>query len=160
MTEKLDLLGVNRQWRFERRPVPVPGTSRPVWLIILTLLALHLARGRKLTLQKLHVITWAAKDKLTQDATLKVLLGKEPADSVVPRIEPGLNRALDFAFAEQLIELNGKTSIKLTPKGLKAVKEVDNDLECMAQEKAFLLTLQPYMYGKALQELAEGPRIK
>lgn len=154
----LDPLNVSRAWRFKRRPIPLAGSLRPVWLIMLTLLCLNYCRGKRASLQTLHVITWSAKDSASQAAFLKTLSGEPFQDIVVPRIEPSLNRALDFAFAEGLIELQGKSSIKLTSKGLGTVDELNGTLDCMAAEKAFLKELQPYMSGKTLQGIIDGIR--
>src|SRR5687767_3185407 len=88
---------------FKRRPSPLPADLRPRWRVSLLLLILFHSRGQKASLQKLHVMNWALHSECTRGLLLRFAEGRIPKDSLIPRIEPSLTRAIDLAMAENLV---------------------------------------------------------
>src|SRR5438876_12415673 len=88
---------------FERRPAPLPGDLRPAWRIALLLLILFHSRAQKASLQKLHVLNWAARTAGNQKLLLRFMSGAAGKDEIIPRVEPSLNRAINFARGESLV---------------------------------------------------------
>jgi Mn-dependent DtxR family transcriptional regulator len=72
---------------------------------------------------------------------------------VIPRIEPGLNRAVNFARGEGLVEVEKGKNLRLTPSGLGAAKEIDEAKECLEAEKEFLRSVKQYTSEMKIEDL-------
>ena len=98
---------------FREQPEAIPGDLRPLWRIGLVLLMLHLAsRGKKSSFGRLHVLNWALRSERGQEALIGILNRKPFPGTVIVRIEPSLNRAVDFAHGERLVE---RATVQLDP---------------------------------------------
>ncbi|WP_341313771.1 hypothetical protein WN982_20810 [Paraburkholderia sp. IMGN_8] len=149
--DRLEQLG--RRWSFTDRPAPLPADLRPVWRIATILLVLHTSRGKSASLRKLHFATWALKDRDVSKQLIASLNSDELSTAPLPRIDPALNRAVDFAVAEGLVEISGKKSVKLSEKGLRIAKELTESTECLVQEKELLSELVPHLTEPAIDHL-------
>src|SRR5687768_178179 len=105
-------------FRFTERPTPLAGELRPVWRIGLILIILLYSRGQKATLQKLHLLNSVSRSNAPRKAYLRYAEGHAKKDEIIPRIEPSLNRALNFARGQGLLEIEKGKNIKLTAAGL------------------------------------------
>src|SRR5690606_16062641 len=86
---------------FRSRPEPIPGDLRPLWRIGIILLILDLtSRGGKSTLGRLHVLSWAVRTRETRENLLRVIREEVSPHTLIVRIEPSLNRAIDLALGE------------------------------------------------------------
>jgi hypothetical protein len=127
---------------FNSRPEAIPGDLRPLWRICIILLILYLsARGQKSTLSRIHIINWAIRTKENRDSLRLTLKGDVPPDAAVVRIEPSLNRAIDFALGEGLVENISGRSIHLTLKGLDIASKLMEQSDLFIEEKIFLKEL-------------------
>jgi hypothetical protein len=125
------------------QPGPVPGDLRPAWGIALILLILGRSRGRRASLQKLHFLAHSVRTRETRQEAQGVFEGAlRPADFVV-RVEPWLNRAIAFAKAAGLIELERGRSVKLTEDGIETLNAVRTIETALAEEKAFIDAFGP-----------------
>jgi hypothetical protein len=140
-------------FRFTERPTPLAGDLRPAWRIGLILLILFYSRGQKATLQKLHLLNSACCSNATRQAYLRYARGEARKDEIISRIEPSLNRALNFARGEGLLEIEKGKNMKLTPAGLNAARELDRTTDCLDAEKAFLKTVKPFATEGNIEEL-------
>jgi hypothetical protein len=129
---------------FRPRPAPVPGDLRPTWRIALLLLILLNSRARKASLQKLHVMNWAARSKINRGLIIRYAKGELSKDEVIPRVEPSLNRAIDLARGEGLVSVESGKNLTLTQIGVKAAEEIDKDVECLQTEKFFLKEVRAF----------------
>jgi hypothetical protein len=132
------LARIDIPFTFRQRRTPLAGDLRPVWRISLILLMLMHSRGKKATLQKLHVLNSACRSVSTRRDFLRYVQGEARKDEIIPRLEPSLNRALNLARGEGLIEIENGKNIKLTAAGLRMAKQIDEMSECIDAEKAFL----------------------
>ena len=123
---------------FTERPTPLAGDLRPAWRVGLILLMLLNSRGQKATLQKLHLLNSACRSEETRRAFLRYTQGEARKDEIVPRVEPSLIRAVNFARGEGLIAIEKGKNLKLTPKGANTASQLDSAEDCMVVEKAFL----------------------
>ncbi len=123
---------------FTRRPSSFPAELRPTWRIALVILILFNSRSKRASLNKVHVTNWAIRSEKNRDAFLRCIRGETKKESLVPRIEPSLNRAIEYARAEGLIVVSGGRTLQLTTKGLCAAQEIVEDNYCMAVEKRFI----------------------
>ena len=124
---------------FKSRPESIPGDLRPVWKICVIILMLELAsRGQKASLSKLHILNWALQSKENQTNLLNVILGKETPDTIIVRIEPSLNRALNFAKSEGLVDFIAGKNVQLTGQGLRIASLLLERDDTFIDEKTFL----------------------
>jgi hypothetical protein len=124
---------------FIQRPIPIPADYRPMYKIALIVLILRICcRAETSSLLKLHLFSWA----LTSDDNLTKLreyvTSNFQSDFSVWGIEPALNRALQFAIAENICEVANGKNYKLTEKGNRFYEMIDADNELFSKEKTFL----------------------
>lgn len=132
------LAHIDIPFTFRERRTPLAGDLRPAWRMSLVLLMLLHSRGKKATLQKLHVLNSACRSEETRRDFLRYVEGEARKDEIIPRVEPSLNRALNLARGEGLVEVENGKNIKLTPAGLKLAKMLEETQDCLEAEKAFL----------------------
>jgi len=125
------------QVTFKRKPVPIPADYRPLYKIALVLLILDRnSRGKKASIMKLHLFSWALKSEISKDRLINALeLGTLPD---IWSFEPSLNRALTFAEAEGLCEVVNKKNYKITKKGKEFLDMVINEQDVFKTEQEFL----------------------
>lgn len=132
--EKLDIPFI-----FQSRPEAIPGDLRPLWRISIILLILQLAsRGGKSSLSKLHVLNWAIRTDENRKELKQVIAGDISPDTIIVRIEPSLNRAIDFARGEGLLEYVTGNRVQLTPQGMIAVNRLLENENLFLEERLFL----------------------
>jgi hypothetical protein len=145
--QKLDV-----PFRFNQRPSPVPGELRLTWGIALLLLIVFYSRGKKTSLQKLHVLNWAVRSEGNRREFRAVLNREKSTFNFIPRVEPSVNRAIQFAIAEKLVIVDQGRRLTLTPKGLAAAREV-NGSDTFVAEKSFLEAIRAAATEKRMEEL-------
>lgn len=142
---------------FRGRPEAIPGDLRPLWRVGLVLLMLGLAsRGGRSSFARLHVLNWALRTKEGRDALLSVFEGRRDPSVVVVRIEPSLNRAVDFAHGAGLLEKEKGRAISLTEPGKAKVKQILKDEYLFRSERLFLASIGKRLTEKLVNELFQG----
>lgn len=123
---------------FRQRPLSVPGDLRPAWRISVIVLILRKCclQGRS-SLRRLHVLSWAVRDTQVADALVRAIGGEVPPDTVLVRIEPALNRAVDFAIGEELIRRQRSDRVELTADGKDFAEAILKDTVVLGYEKQF-----------------------
>jgi len=125
------------QITFKRKPVPIPADYRPLYKIALILLILERnSRGKKASLMKLHLFSWAIKSSLSQERLINALESNDLPEFW--SFEPSLNRALTFAEAENLCEVVNKKNYRITSKGKEFLDKVVESEDVFKDEKEFL----------------------
>jgi hypothetical protein len=140
-------------FQFTERPTPLAGDLRPVWRIGLILLILLHSRGQKATLQKLHLLNSVSRSHAAREAYLRYASGLAKKDEIIPRIEPSLNRALNFARGQGLLEIEKGKNIKLTGAGLGAAQKLDEEAECLTAEREFLKAVKSFSTESNIEDL-------
>lgn len=144
----MEIEELNRDFSFSRKPDPVPGDLRPIWRVVVVILMLYMAsRGIKSSIGRLHVLNWAIRNSRNQRSLLKTLESINNQHSELVRIEPSLNRAVDYAHGEGLVERVRGDRIGLTDRGIRAAQLVLKNDGVLSEEKQFLTVL-----GKKLTE--------
>jgi len=129
-------------FRFSERPSPVLPRHRIAWGISLVVLMLTLcSRGKKASLQKLHVLNWAVRNEYNRTTFREFLTGSESPGAMLVRYEPSLNRAIDFAAGEGLLEILDTGSIQLTSAGNEFATELISQKEVLNAEIEFFREL-------------------
>ncbi len=147
------LTNIDIPFAFRQRPTPLVGDLRPAWRIAVVLLMLLHSRGKKATLQKLHVLNTACRSMVTRRAFLRYVQGEAQKDEIIPRVEPSLNRALNLARGEGLVEIEKGKNIKLTAAGLNLAKKLDETSDCLEVEKAFLAAVESFATEGRVEDL-------
>lgn len=134
---------------FQRRPLSLPEDLRPSWRIgILVLLLSCCCRGGKSSRARLHVLSWSVRTQESLRDLLAAISGDLNPRSLIVRVDPFLDRALDFAVGEGLIAHLGGKSVELSGSGKKFADEINRDAQVFATEKTFIKAIQ--------QRLTEG----
>jgi hypothetical protein len=115
---------------------------------------LNQCRGGRASLEQLHVLNWAIRTEDTRRSFLQFLQGKRAPNQVIVRYDPSLSRAIDFAFAEELVsrertqgrlldssDARTKTPpyrIALAGRGRTLLRRIESMDAVLVTEKAFL----------------------
>lgn len=153
MADDVDKL-LNVPFRFKRRPPPLPGDLRPDWRIATLVLLLEKCHGRSATMRQLHVLTWATRSPQNRAAFLKAYNGEPDLEYPIVRIEPTLNRAIDFASGEGLVQRT-RDRIALTERGAAFAKELGEAEGLLVEEKAFLGAIKGKISQKTIERVLE-----
>src|SRR5262245_35090316 len=115
---ELDIPELKSEFVFTRRPAAIPADLRLGWRIgLLVLLLSKCCRAGRTTLARLHVHSWAIRNKANKDNLSAVIAGDIPPDALLVRVEPSLSRAVEFAIGEGLVQRIGGRQIALTAMG-------------------------------------------
>jgi hypothetical protein len=157
----LSLLDVLLDGPFEltSRPEPLPGDLRLAWGIALVILILGRSHGKRVSLQKLHFMAHSARTRRTRDEVKRVFDGDlSPADLVV-RVEPWLNRAVAFAKAAGLVDMENGRHVQLTEDGIATLDRISSVESGMVEEKAFLAVIAPRATEAAIDKVMRMERL-
>ncbi len=142
---------------FNERPESIPGDLRPLWRMSLLLLMLFVAsRGKRSSFGRLHVLNWAIRSDEGRDALLAIVDGHLLPGTIVVRIEPSLNRAVDFAHGEKLIRKIGGDRIELTSKGESEAQRIFEQEDLLCSEREYLDQIGKKLTEKTVAELFGG----
>lgn len=139
---KLDLDQFGTSIIFRSQPESISGDFRPLWRICVVLLFLRLvSNGNKATFSKIHVLNWAIRTKENRENLIKVVHESMQPDSLIVRIEPSLNRAIELAHGEGLIEYKAGNKVQLTAHGIAVTDQLMKRDDLLVEEKQFLALL-------------------
>jgi hypothetical protein len=145
---------VHRPFAFQRRPRDLPGDLRVAWRVALVVLLLgECSHGKKATLRKLHALNWICYSDENRKRFESIIEGEARPDDLNIRIEPSLNRAIDFAVGERLTEWINGNRLKLTDRGVTLLKAIKGGGDCMAVELHFLKHIKSAASEKSLGAL-------
>jgi hypothetical protein len=129
---------------FTPRPAPVSVRLRPAHRVAVLLELIDKCHGSRATLLQLHVLDTA----LVDDRARRRLRGEvvvEPALSVV-RVDPALNRAVDRAIGDALVELHHNATVGFADRGRAALRAL-RDTDILQEERTVLAEIR----GKVTQ---------
>lgn len=139
------IMDLNQPFLFKRKPKPLPADLRPKWRVLLLLLILSYSRGNRASFSKLHVINWVIRSSKTRKLFINYLHGDAFKNEIIVRVEPWINRAIDIAKAEGLVNIINGKSVKLTVKGEKYVIMIKDTTKCYNEEINFLDIIRPHV---------------
>jgi hypothetical protein len=122
-------------------PLPLPGRDRIAWRIAALLLCLNACRGRSATVEQLHVLTWAVRDRRNADVLLDVWEGNHGAVRPLRAWDPALDDTLRLARASGLISQRANGRQELSESGARVVAAFRENDAAMESERRLLASL-------------------
>lgn len=112
-------------------PDAIPADIRPLWRFAICLAILNCSRGGTASMKKLQVLSWVVGHKENHEIVLNALESNFNRKNLLIRYDPALDRALDFAIGEKIIEFTSSAKYKISESGRKVFKEIEtgNGLE-------------------------------
>lgn len=135
---------------FKIEPMSIPAELRPLHKIGLILLFLRLnSRASTSSILKIQFLNWVLKTGHLKAKLIDETDGKESTYMLnVVHHDPAVNRAVQYAIAENLVSLEKTGKIKLTDSGLSVVDKMIADEDLFIEEKEYLKKL-----GKRVSEV-------
>lgn len=127
---------------FQKRETPLLPQYRVIWGLSILVLILEIGSTRKSSsIKRLHLLNWAIKSNENRQIMSKLIEDRSSIVSEFIKYDPGFTRAIEYAIADNLVEMkNNKTNkpICLIEKGTKLAKEIIATKNCLEEEKTFL----------------------
>lgn len=140
---------------FDAKPDAIPFNYRISYKISLLCMIIKLCCGRRgCSLIKLHIIATAISDleyKQKLEKYLKTHIEKE----FVVRFEPALNRALEYALADNFIVQQANGTYKLTDKGKELTSKIIDDKTIFTHEKIILEEISSDLTEEKIRAISE-----
>lgn len=128
----------NKYISFTERKTPLYPNYRPMYKVAQILLILYYnGYAGKASLLKLHLFSWAMKSYENMNSLKEFVTSNYERKLHFFGIESTLNRALNLAYAEKLIDFNNG-SYKLLEKGKLFAEQLINDETLFVNEKQVL----------------------
>lgn len=150
-----ELLNENTKIKFTNRPIAVPYNYRIIYKIsqIVLILGNVCKRGGCSNI-KLHMISNALTSHNVLLELEKVLNNTTDIPFIV-RFEPALTRALNFAIADGLVEVQSNLKFKLTIKGKSLYEQIMQDKEVMILEKMDLKNIKDKINDNVIDRIVK-----
>lgn len=148
---------IQLDFTFTVRSEPIPAELRPEWRIsLLLLMLLRAGRAGAMSLKKAHILSSAVRTSDARERLLRMLEGDRYLEDVPVRIDPSLNRAIDYAIAEKVIVAQVRSNtcvLSLLPAGEAIAQQIYSASDCMQIEKAFADRLRGSLTNEKVDEL-------
>lgn len=153
----LDIAELKADFVFQRRPVAIPGDLRVGWRIgLLVLLITGCCKSGRTSLTRLHVLSWGVRTKEGREVLIAAVTKELPPDALLVRFEPFLNRAIDFALGEGLINRTDGGRIEISDKGRALAAELAAVETAYEPEKHFIAAVRFRVTEKLVEEIFRG----
>jgi len=128
----------NKYISFTEREMPLYVNYRPMYKVSQILLILYYnGYAGKASLLKLHLFSWALKSYKNLNILKDFVTSNYQNKLQFFGIESTLNRALNLAYAEKLVDFD-KGNYKLLDKGKKFAEKINHDESLFVDEKQVL----------------------
>ncbi|MCC2147687.1 hypothetical protein LKD42_00220 [Lachnospiraceae bacterium CLA-AA-H246] len=140
---------------FQAKPDAIPYNYRISYKVSIICLMMYICCGRKgCSLIKLHLLGAALSNKRYERQLIKYLSSSIASDLIV-RFDPTVNRALEYAIADEMIGIQANGSYKLLEKGRNLVKAIMSDKELLSTEKAVLEVISKKLTDDKIKKITE-----
>jgi hypothetical protein len=96
---------------------PIPADMRAVWRIAVLVLMLAKCRARTASIKQLHILNWALRNPNAWPAFQRAYIGKPHPEDATLRFDPTLDRTIDRAIGDRLVEWTANGRLRLTSDG-------------------------------------------
>lgn len=143
----------NKYISFNERKTPLYPNYRPMYKVSQILLILYFnGYAGKASLLKLHLFSWALKSYENMNSLKEFVTSNYEQKLHFFGIESTLNRALNLAYAEKLIDFDNG-SYKLLEKGKSFAEEIIEDETLFTNEKQVLKLIGKKIPEKIINNL-------
>ncbi len=143
----------NKFISFTERATPLYPSYRPMYKVSQIIMILYYnGFGGKASLLKLHLFSWALKSSANLDILREFATSNLQNKLHFFGIESTLNRALNLAYAEKLIDFDSG-SYTLLEKGRNFALIIDEDQSIFVKEKESLKVIGKKITEKAITNL-------
>ncbi len=126
-------------FKFHKRPFSVPADLRYYRKLSQIVLILDLCSiGKKCSIFKLQLFNWSFSASENMQKFLNFIKFDSPSLDLWIRLDPSLNRSIDFGVADGYIEVTNNGHLKLTNKGKVFSTSIFEDKKLLEKEKEFL----------------------
>jgi hypothetical protein len=130
---------LNISFSFCERPTPLQPQLRVIWgLSILVLILEVCSRSKRSSISRLHLLNWGIRNNENRERIVELLENRLSPSAILIQYEPGFNKAIDYALAEELIKSETNGRVSLMQNGQKLAKEIISLDDCLEEEKKFL----------------------
>ena len=128
---------------FSPKPNPLPASLRPIYRIALIILVLKTnCRNNTASLLKLQFFNWLLKSSSMQELIEEKLTHQSIFTLELIHLDPMVNLALKYAFADNLIFVTTNSKYKLTDKGYEFADRILRDKQpVLAGERELLVRI-------------------
>lgn len=128
---------------FNPKPNPLSASLRPIYRIALIVLVLKTnCRSNTASMIKLQFFNWLLKSSSLQESIEERLAHQNVFTLELIHIDPMVNLALNYAFADNLISITANSKYKLTDKGLEFADRIIRDEQSvLAGERELLIRI-------------------
>ena len=128
---------------FSPKPNPLPASLRPIYRIALIILVLKTnCRVNTASMIKLQFFNWLLKSSSMQELIEKKLTHQNVFTLELIHLDPMVNLALKYAFADNLISVTTNSKYKLTDKGYEfADRILRGEQSILAGERELLVRI-------------------
>lgn len=124
---------------FEPKPKPLPAILRPIYRISTLALILHTnCRNGHGSFLKIQFFNWLLKSTSKSKIVNNILSNDGILTLEFIHVDPMVNFALKYAYADGIISITGNHKYALTENGCKYVNVIQNETSLLRQEKDIL----------------------
>lgn len=125
---------------FAQRPQPISASLRPIYRVSLIVLILKInCRNQTASLLKLQFFNWMLKSPSLQNIICENLTTQNVFPLPLIHLDPMVNLALKYAFADNLIIVTKSSKYKLTQKGDELASRIMQDTQTVLRGEIKLL---------------------
>lgn len=140
---------------FDAKPDAIPFNYRISYKISLLCMIIKVCCGRRgCSLIKMHIIATAVSD-LEYKRKLEKYLKTNIDNNFVVRFEPAVNRALEYALADEFMIQQANGAYKLTDKGKGLTSKILEDKTIFLHEKSVLEEIHNDLTEEKIRALLE-----
>ncbi len=128
---------------FSPRPLPLPASLRPIYRIALIAIVLKInCRGNAASMLKLQFFNWMLKSPSIQKKIEGRLAEQTVFELELIHLDPMVNLALKYAFADRLIAVTSRSKYMLTQRGSKFAESIlEDEQSVLAEERKLLMRI-------------------
>jgi hypothetical protein len=128
---------------------------RPEWRIPLLVVELSKCRARTASLKQLHILNWALRGPDAWPAFQRAYAGRPRPDDVTLRFDPTLDRTIDRAIGDRLVEWTGNGRLRLTAGG-EQFAGILNGSDVLGESRTLLSSIPGLLTQARFDHIAEA----
>lgn len=143
MSQLLNLENIDVPIKLRAVGEAIPGDMRPLWRIAVILLVLRMgSTAQTASVEKVQVANWMLRQPSRWNEFAAILSGQLPLFRFNVQFDPFIQRALNFAIGEKLIDFTDSKRLILTPLGVSVSSQIAESNDTLKPELEFLRSIK------------------